>query len=149
MERVVAAVDGSEHALRAVKVAADLAVRYQGSLLRLHVLAPARSGRIPRGLEQYEHLEHLDLSEAALLHAAAEQMLATAAEEARVAGAPDVACEVTRGDPASAILAYARAADADVIVLGRRGLGDLTGLLLGSVSHKVTHHASCAVLTVP
>ena len=36
----------------------------------------------------------------------------------------------------------------DLIVMGRRGLGDLGGLLMGSVSHKVCHLADCACLTV-
>ena len=36
----------------------------------------------------------------------------------------------------------------DMIVMGRRGLSDLQGLLMGSVSHKVSHLADCACLTV-
>ena len=52
------------------------------------------------------------------------------------------------GDPATSILRAADDEAADIIVMGRRGLGDLAGLLLGSVSHKVTHLASCACLTV-
>ena len=61
---------------------------------------------------------------------------------------PSVRTVVHEGDPASAILAVAKEADADLIVMGRRGLGDLAGLLLGSVSQKVTHLAECACLTV-
>jgi nucleotide-binding universal stress UspA family protein len=52
------------------------------------------------------------------------------------------------GDPAAAILNLTREENADIIVMGRRGLGDLAGLLLGSVSHNVTHLAECACLTV-
>lgn len=149
MERMLAAVDGSEHALRAVRVAAELAGRFDASLHLLHVQTSVGSSRIPRDLAQYEHLEHLELSEAALLRSAAEQMLASAAQEARLAGAHDVEVEIVRGDPAATIIARAQEIGADLVVLGRRGLGDLSGLLLGSVSHKVTHHACCAVLTVP
>lgn len=149
MERVLAAVDGSEHALRAVRLATDLAGRYGAALHLVHVLTDTRSGRIPRGLEEYERLEHLELSEAAVLRTAAEQMVATAAEQARAAGAPAVECHVVRGDPAGEILGRAIAVDADVVVLGRRGLGELSGLLQGSVSQKVTLHAGCPVVTVP
>jgi nucleotide-binding universal stress UspA family protein len=52
------------------------------------------------------------------------------------------------GDPATAILSVAKEEKADTIVMGRRGLGDLAGLLLGSASHKATHLAECACLTV-
>jgi nucleotide-binding universal stress UspA family protein len=55
---------------------------------------------------------------------------------------------VRAGDPASVILEAAKAEQADLIAMGRRGLGDLAGLLLGSVSHKVAHLAECACLTV-
>ena len=52
------------------------------------------------------------------------------------------------GEPATAVLPAAQDEAADLIVMGRRGLGDLAGLLLGSVSHKVSHLAACACLTV-
>ena len=52
------------------------------------------------------------------------------------------------GDPASTILRVAKGLDADMIVLGSRGLGDAKGLLLGSVSHKVAHFAECTCVSV-
>jgi nucleotide-binding universal stress UspA family protein len=52
------------------------------------------------------------------------------------------------GDPASTIVRVSEDLEADLIVMGRRGRGDLGGLLLGSVSHKVGHLAACAVMTV-
>jgi nucleotide-binding universal stress UspA family protein len=52
------------------------------------------------------------------------------------------------GDPAKEILSVAAEEHADIIIMGRRGMGDLAGLLLGSVSHKVSHLAECACLTV-
>lgn len=149
MDRLLAAVDGSEHSRRAVRLAAELAAGHDASLHLLHVMTSIGSSRIPRDLEQYERLEHLELSEGALLRSAADQMVATAAEDAAFAGVSKVDGEVATGDPAATILARAAELDIDLVVLGRRGLGDLSGLLLGSVSHKVTHHARCAVLTVP
>ena len=47
------------------------------------------------------------------------------------------------------IAGYAKANAIDLIVMGRRGLGAIGGLLLGSVSHKVTQLAPCACMTVP
>ncbi|MFI5042390.1 MAG: universal stress protein [Acidimicrobiales bacterium] len=52
------------------------------------------------------------------------------------------------GDPATEILAAARAARADLIVMGTHGRTGLTRLLLGSVARNVLHHAECSVLVV-
>jgi nucleotide-binding universal stress UspA family protein len=51
-----------------------------------------------------------------------------------------------QGHPADALLA--QGADAELIVVGRRGLGGFKSLLLGSVSQQVVHHASCPVVVV-
>ncbi|MEE8536041.1 MAG: universal stress protein, partial [Kiloniellales bacterium] len=52
------------------------------------------------------------------------------------------------GDPAKAILDCAKRVEANLIVMGSRGLNDLKGLLVGSVSHKVSHLAECTCVTV-
>jgi nucleotide-binding universal stress UspA family protein len=54
--------------------------------------------------------------------------------------------ELLEGPPAEAILRVAEARNADLVVMGTRGLGSLRGLLLGSASSKVVQHAHCAVL---
>jgi len=51
------------------------------------------------------------------------------------------------GGAASAILEVAKGAE--LVVVGSRGLGGFSGLLLGSVSHQVAHHAPCPVVIVP
>lgn len=50
--------------------------------------------------------------------------------------------------PATAIVAAAEAMEVDAIVLGSRGLGNLKGLIIGSVSNKVLHSANCRVVLV-
>ena len=54
--------------------------------------------------------------------------------------------EPCEGDPAEAIVNVAAVRHCDLIVMGSRGLGRLTGLLLGSQSQKVVQHAPCPVL---
>jgi nucleotide-binding universal stress UspA family protein len=56
--------------------------------------------------------------------------------------------ELLEGPVAEAIMNVAETRDADLIVLGARGMSSLEGLLLGSVSQKVIHHTTCPVLVV-
>jgi nucleotide-binding universal stress UspA family protein len=67
---------------------------------------------------------------------------------AKKAGVKKVDTVMLSGDPADAILNRAKKEKADLIVLGTRGFGELKGLLLGSVSHKVAARAHCACMTV-
>lgn len=53
-----------------------------------------------------------------------------------------------RGDAATEIIEYARSQEADLIVAGSRGLSQVKGWLLGSVSRKLVHYAGCSVLLV-
>jgi len=148
MHRILVAVDGSEHALRAVDMAADLALHYQIPLAVVQVRPNLGAGQIPLDMAAYEQLEHLYQAESGLLDSAARRIAEDAAERARRAGAPTVEVIVDVGDPASTIVRLTHELGADLIVMGRRGRGDLGGLMLGSVSHKVGHLAECAVLTV-
>jgi len=60
---------------------------------------------------------------------------------------PDVTVTVTSGDPAEELVRASR--DADMLVVGTRGSGAFAKLLLGSVSSKVTHYASCPIVVIP
>lgn len=64
------------------------------------------------------------------------------------AGARDPHAFVKNGPVARSIVAFAKEHDADLIVLGGRGVGSTESYLLGSVSHKVTGTSSCPVLVV-
>ena len=68
-------------------------------------------------------------------HAA--EVLRAAKARAAEAGAEHVEAFAQRGQPAREIVAFAERIHADAIVMGSRGLGDVGGFLLGSVSHKV------------
>jgi nucleotide-binding universal stress UspA family protein len=78
----------------------------------------------------------------------AEEILQTAEKRARGQGAKQVRTSIGVGHPAEAIVAHAKSEEADLIIMGRRGLGPVNGLLMGSVSHKVAHLSECACMTI-
>jgi nucleotide-binding universal stress UspA family protein len=175
IKRALVALDGSDHASKALDLASELARRFEAELVVLHVVSDRPLSAAEREMAEVEfHLEiarNFDLrrfSDASgdsrmmtqrlteqaaetgrrFRFALAERLLDDAAARARQSGVKGVRTLSSEGDPAKAILAAAQEEKADIIVLGRRGLGDLAGLLLGSVSHKVAHLAECACLTV-
>lgn len=82
-----------------------------------------------------------------------EQGLETDARDAvtrtvdEIARGTTVETVVREGQPATVLLDEAK--DADLLVVGSRGLGGFRGLLLGSVSQQCAHHASCPLVIVP
>ncbi len=145
--RILVPVDGSTLASHAVDFASDLAEKYGAAMTLIHVSTRLDSS-VPPELEAYARIEHLEVDERNLLEGVSRQILEEAAVRARRLGVGDVSEVVEVGDPARKIIEYAEKNDIDVIVIGSRGLGDAAGLLLGSVSHKVTHLAKCPCVIV-
>lgn len=77
----------------------------------------------------------------------AEEILATAVEVAREAS-PDLEIETRTVEGRAAAVLVGMAQDADLLVVGSRGMGGFRGLLLGSVSQQCVHHAACPVVIV-
>jgi nucleotide-binding universal stress UspA family protein len=76
------------------------------------------------------------------------RMLARSLDEVDAAGSGvEVTSLVREGHPAEVLVEEAK--DADLLVVGSRGLGGFRGLLLGSVGRQVAHHAPCPVVIVP
>ena len=76
----------------------------------------------------------------------AEQHLADALAKAELGGTSDIQQVVAHGHPAGVLIERSR--DADLLVVGTRGHGGFTGMLLGSVSAHCVHHAHCPVVVV-
>ena len=137
-ERILLAVDGSEHSYNAARVAADLAHAMKSERLRIVVAYD----RIPPYLGEPNLQQAID----ARLNDA-QEILKKAVEI--VGDVPaEVHTEVIEGDAAESIIEVAKIRNSSVIVMGSRGLGRLAGLVLGSTSQKVVSHAPCPVLIV-
>lgn len=144
-KRIVLAYDGSEHAKRAFDVAVELALKFGAALDIVQVVTHAHAPEAVAAFARAERVENPDQIE---LAKCAANNLAPVATRAKSKGVKPVGVEVLRGDAADEMLGYVKASGADLIVLGRRGLSRVGGLVLGSVSAKIAGQADCAVLTV-
>jgi nucleotide-binding universal stress UspA family protein len=142
---ILVATDGSEHATKALDIACDLAQKYGARLLVLSAY------RHHSSLESTHSLVH-GSSEVeppdATLGRLAREIVDQAVARAREKGAAQVEGLVRRGPLARTIVGVAKDRGADAIVMGSRGLGDVEGFFLGSVSHKVSSLAECTCITV-
>lgn len=144
INRILVPVDGSEGSKKALELACELGGKQGAALHVLHIAQPPPGKRV------------LVLGAAAVtveadpeeLKKAGEQVVSSAKEIAKDHGFDKVSASVVGGDPAAQIIDYAKSKKIDMIVMGTRGLSDLSGLLMGSVSHKVTHLAPCTCVTV-
>lgn len=135
MKQIVVATDGSDAAAHALHEGFLLAATTGANVSVVHV---RDNPPTMFGTPYYEDaVEHASLdAEAVML-------------DARLTGLRyevDAEYEVIGGDPATAIVDFARARDADLIVVGSRGLGRITGAILGSVSRAVAQRADRPVL---
>ncbi len=135
---ILLAVDGSDHALNAARVAAQLARSMNSAELRIAVAYDSIPPLL--GDPDFQVILNARLDET-------EKILQSAVKT--VGEVPStVSTETIAGDPAEAIIRIADTRKCDLIVMGSRGLGRLAGLVLGSVSQKVVSHAPCPVLIV-
>jgi nucleotide-binding universal stress UspA family protein len=148
ISQILVAVDGSDHATRALELAAELAERFGASLTVLHVMTETGSSAVPEEFSEFERLEHIRVTEYDLYKSAASAIVKAAADRVATAGHPRPTIRIAEGHSAEEIIDVAEDIDADMIVMGRRGLGGVRTLLLGSTSHKVSHTAPCTVVTV-
>lgn len=146
VKKILVPTDGSEHARRAIELASDLAFRYDAMLYILHVVAETT---IPDEVLEYIRVERVEESpEMVFQRKFGQGTIAAAEREARNKGLKEVQSEVVQGDPAEEIINYAREKGVDMIMIGSRGLGQVKGMFLGSVSNKVCHVADCTCVTV-
>ena len=142
--KIVIGIDGSAHSSAALRWAADEAALRSARLEIVHawsfvpVATPADSGLVP--MAWTDNVELL-----AVTRKAAEDAAAAQVED--VLGADHGATvSVVEGGPAEALLDAAK--DADLLVVGNRGRGNLAAALLGSTSAKVADSAPCPVVVV-
>jgi nucleotide-binding universal stress UspA family protein len=164
IKTILVPIDGSEHAQKAVELAGDIAGKYDARVKLLYVCP---EGPLPEPLRHLATVEYgLEArpetaegqrttilrpghgGDVEIARKLGEKLLERAVRDARQHGARDVTGDVEEGDPAERILRHAEIDKANLIVMGSRGIGSLRGLLVGSVSQKVSQLAPCSCITV-
>lgn len=145
-KKIMVPVDGSENSWGALEVAAGMAKKFDSEIVVFNAIHP------------YDHyallcvpIDHgvlgksdtdLTIVASRILHGAENKL-----KELGVA-ADKISCEMEKGQAAKAILEFAEKAEADVIVIGSRGLSGVKDFFLGGVSSKISEHAKVPVLIV-
>ncbi|HSM67899.1 MAG TPA: universal stress protein [Ilumatobacteraceae bacterium] len=137
---IVVGTDGSSTAEKAVAHAAQLAA-LSGARLHIATVAP----RIPVLVAPDMVVASAEWNEAS--DQSTQLALAGAAQIAENAGAA-ATTHALGGEPADALLSLCDDVDADLLVVGNRGMQGARRFLLGSVSSRCAHHADCSVLIV-
>lgn len=145
--KILIGVDGSDPALHALKAACDLAQKCDAEINLVHVPHPETVAFATGAVAGYHMVT--TMPDDKTVQAAAAKIIDAATKVVTDAGCTVAQSYTERGDPGDMVIALAKKIDADLIVTGRRGLGNIAGLILGSTSQRISHHAHCAVLSVP
>ena len=140
---IVVGTDGSDTATQAVRQAVDLARAVGAKVELVSAYAPVSAQRLDGERRQAPEDVQWAIGPR-------EDVDATLEAAAAVASEAGVAADVypRQGDPADAILDVAEEREADLIVVGNKGMTGAKRFLLGSVPNKVSHHAPCSVLII-
>ena len=142
-DRIVVGTDGSETATDAVKTAVELAKLTNAKLEIVSAYEPVPQQRLR---DEGEGISG-DVAHAVNPREDVELVLGNAAAVAKKAKV-EVITHPREGDPADAILDVAEENNADLVMVGNKGMTGARRFLLGSVPNKISHHAPCDVWIV-
>ena len=135
VSKLLVAVDGSWQSTTAVKLASEMAKGLGAEPTLLHVI-PSTESRAPVTEVEGAGKEKGGLS------------ILRAAEEVAKAAGVEARTELRKGHVVDEILQFVNRFKPDVIIMGSRGMSEVKGLLLGSVSQTVSQYSPCSVLIV-
>lgn len=140
-KKIIVALDGSPNSEKALQTALAFGQTQNAKLFLIHVVKEVHPQFAAGGVA-------ISISELnSALRENGEQILRDAEDEAEKAQIP-CRTRIVSGDPAEKILFAAKEEEADLILIGSRGLGTFKEWMLGSVSHKVIQLAQCPVFVI-
>jgi len=137
--KILVPVDGSDNSYRALDAALILSEKLGSNITVLHVMEQVPITHIESQKLLSELLENYKKEN--------QDILSKCTEIARKKGIT-INTILLQGNPASIILDFSKKEKYDIVIMGSRGVGKFKELILGSVSSKIVHHSSCAVLLI-
>ncbi len=142
LKKILCPIDFSEHSLKALNNAIELAEKFEAELHLLNVVAPfpvlpATPHPINFNIQEYED-ELVENSYESLKKISNQNTMKSI----------DVKLDILKGDASTQIIEYANKNEIDLVILSTHGSGALKHLLFGSVAEKVLRHANCPILTI-
>jgi nucleotide-binding universal stress UspA family protein len=152
-DKILVPLDGSEHSLRALDVAIQIAKKFGGKIALIHVysvtvgpvIIPEPTTLTPPMIPPMTPAEVSKTVEA--IRKAGTRILTDGEQKAK-AEKVQVETMLKEGHIVQEIIKTAREGQFDLIVIGGRGISKIRELLLGSVTDGVIHHAPCPVLVI-
>ncbi|NWF87397.1 universal stress protein [Candidatus Bathyarchaeota archaeon] len=152
-EKILVPLDGSEHSLKALEVATQIAKKFNGKITLIHVysvtpgpiLMPEPTTLTPSGFPVMAPAEISKVVDAT--RKAGNRILDDGEQKVKAEGI-QVEKMLIEGHTVQEIVRTAKEGKFDLIVIGARGVSHIRELLLGSVTDGVIHHASSPVLVV-
>ena len=140
---IVVGTDGSETAGEAVRQATELAKSVGASVYLVSAFEPVGNQRLREERQEVPD----DMQWMVNAREDVDSTLREAEEQIKESGV-EVQTFARQGDPADAILDVAEEQNADLIIVGNKGMSGAKRFLLGSVPNKVSHHAPCSVMII-
>jgi nucleotide-binding universal stress UspA family protein len=152
-QKILVPLDGSEHSLKALNIAIQIAKKFNGKITLIHVysvtvrpvIMPEPTTLTPPGFPLMTPSEISKVEEVA--RKTGSNILSDGEKRVRAEGV-QVETLLKEGHTVQEIVKTAKEGMFDLIVIGARGISKIRELLLGSVSDGVIHHAPCPVLVV-
>ncbi len=144
IKKILVATDGSDHSDHALKFAMELAAKWDAQVIVLSVIPPTPLIADPDGFSPI-YLPDFEKDLKEVYQSILDKAKNTVAEEQ-----PEIEVEacLEKGRPSDVIVKLAEIENVDLIVMGSRGLGGITGMILGSTSQAVVHSCTRPVLIV-
>lgn len=140
MGKILVAVDGSKHSLKAVKKAKLMAVALGSELTLINVVNPTVELKSMHNKQFYDEVNKNTINQGKTILNDALLMFEDFKGKINAIN--------KTGDVAEEIIKYAEEGEFDLVIMGCRGVGVFSRTLLGSVSDKVIHHVKTSVLIV-
>ena len=152
-KKILVPLDGSEHSLRALEIAVQIAKKFEAKITLIHVYSvgirpvvmPEPTTLTPIGVPVMAPTDVSKIAEATRKAGAA--ILADGEEKVKAEGI-EVETLLKEGHSVQEIIKTAKEGGFDLIVIGARGISKIREIILGSVSDGVVHNAPCPVLVV-